>query len=182
MHQKDTLKNTLFTILSSYRSIKIIAGVIHFPSIYHSLDIKTPEQVHTLTYKTLLTSFQQRLKELTESNGLKVNGIVISDHRNPFQDSALRNFHMDLLKSDTTESPTYPNLIESLFLTPSHHSIGIQLADLVSGAIFRYFEHNDDRWYKLIEENFWKPPIKIDSDWKEKDAESIKLLAQPNLR
>ena len=30
-------------------------------------------------------------------------------------------------------------------------SIGIQLADMVAGAVWRKFERGDDRWYKLVE-------------------------------
>jgi hypothetical protein len=51
----------------------------------------------------------------------------------------------------------YPNLIEGLFFSPSHHSIGIQFADLISGAIFRNYEKQDDRWYKIIRKKLWEP-------------------------
>jgi len=46
---------------------------------------------------------------------------------------------------------SYKNLVESLFLQPSHQSIGIQLADLVAGAVWRKFERQDDRFYDLVE-------------------------------
>ena len=45
----------------------------------------------------------------------------------------------------------YKNLTESLFLQKSEMSIGIQLADMVAGAVWRKFERGDDRWYKLVE-------------------------------
>jgi hypothetical protein len=38
-----------------------------------------------------------------------------------------------------------------LFLEPSNQSVGIQLADLVAGAVWRKFERNDTAWYDLIE-------------------------------
>ena len=50
----------------------------------------------------------------------------------------------------------------------------------ISGAVFRYFEHNDDRWYRLLQQNFWKSStqqeetfVKLIDAWEEKDAESI---------
>jgi hypothetical protein len=67
-------------------------------------------------------------------------------------------------------------LIEGLFLAPSHLSIGIQLADIVVGAVFRKFEHEDNRWFDLLEPSWRKSPkgkkegfglIKFPSkDWK----------------
>ena len=96
------------------------------------------------------------------------------------QDTAQRNLHMKILKSKTNTLLTYPNLIEGLFFSPSHHSMGIQFADLVSGAFFRYYEHQDPRWYDLLRKNFWKPEtehskklIEILRHKKKKDAESV---------
>jgi hypothetical protein len=190
--ERDKLRKELLLALVLYDSIKIIVGAIHLPSIYNSLEVITPEHVHALTYKSLITSYQHRLQELSQNIGSTINGIIISDHRNPLQDTALRKLHMNILKSESIKEPKYPNLIESLFLAPSHHSIGIQFADLISGAMFRYFEHGDDRWYKMIESSFWKSPtgqiegyglIRIPSSRKEKDAESAKPFdsAEPAL-
>lgn len=186
--ERDRLRKAFLTTLASNESIKIIVGVLHLVSIYSSLEVKTPEHAHSLAYKSLIAAYQRCLQELSQINGSTVNGIIISDHRNPLQDTALRKLHMDILKSENIEEPKYPNLIESLFLAPSHHSIGIQFADLISGATFRFFEHNDDRWYKLIEPNLWKSPIgqaenygliKITDSLKEKDAESVEPFGSP---
>jgi Protein of unknown function (DUF3800) len=45
----------------------------------------------------------------------------------------------------------YGNLVESLFLAPSHISIGVQLADMVAGAIWRKYERDDSDWYNFVE-------------------------------
>ena len=42
-------------------------------------------------------------------------------------------------------------LVESLFFLPSHISIGVQLADIVAGAVWRKFEKNDDSYYNMFE-------------------------------
>jgi hypothetical protein len=180
--ERDELRNTLLMALADHKSIKLIVGVIHLPSIYSSLQTKTPEYVHDLAYKSLITTYQSYLYQLSQITNSTVNGIIISDHRNPTQDVALRNLHMDILKSEDMEPPKFPNLIESLFLAPSHHSIGIQFADLISGAVFRYFEHKDDRWFRLLKHNFWKSPIEQEDafvmmgDWNENGAESMEPL------
>ncbi|MEI8124925.1 MAG: DUF3800 domain-containing protein, partial [Parachlamydiaceae bacterium] len=49
-------------------------------------------------------------------------------------------------------------LIEGLFLAPSHLSVGIQFADMVVGAVFRKFEHQNDRWFNLLEPSWRKSP------------------------
>lgn len=52
----------------------------------------------------------------------------------------------------------YRNLIEGVFIAPSHLSVGIQFADLIGGAVFRKFARNDDRYFKMIESLFRKSP------------------------
>jgi hypothetical protein len=59
-----------------------------------------------------------------------------------------------LLHSSAEFTSKYDHLIEGLFLEPSNLSIGIQLADMVSGAGWRKYERNDDRWYRAVEPSF----------------------------
>ena len=44
--------------------------------------------------------------------------------------------------TDKENYSQFNNLIEGLFIAPSHLSVGIQFADLVAGAIFRKYEKN----------------------------------------
>jgi hypothetical protein len=37
-------------------------------------------------------------------------------------------------------------------------SIGIQLADLIAGAVWRKFERGDDRWYAMVEKTLRTDP------------------------
>ncbi len=156
IEERDELRRSLLLKITKYQSIKIIVSVVHLPTIYSLPMVNLPEEVYSFTYKPLTERFQYYLQDLSRSVGSKINGIIISDQRNPAQDRNLRNFHFKLLKSNSILESKYENLIETLFLAPSHHSIGIQFADLISGAIFRYFEHGDDRWFRLIEPNFRK--------------------------
>ncbi len=155
IHEKDKLREAFLSVLIANESIKIVIVVIHLPNIYKSSQIKKPEQVHAYAYESLIGLFQLHLQNLSQIIGSTVNGIVISDHRNPMQDAALRNLHMEILKSKSPLS--YPNLVEGLFFSPSHHSIGIQFADLISGSVFRHYQHGDSKWYNMLRKNFWKP-------------------------
>lgn len=142
------------------------------------MEIKKPEQAHGYVYKSLVSLFQLYLQDLSAAKGATVYGMIISDHRNPMQDKELRNLHMEILKSDTPLS--YPNLIEGLHFSPSHQSIGIQFADLISGAVFRHYEHRDSKWYDILRRNFWEPKTEESEKLlfklgfrKAKDAESV---------
>ena len=176
--KRDELRKALLEALIANESIKILVVVVHLPTAYMDSTITKPEHIHDFAYKSLIELFQLHLQDLSQIIGSTVNGIIISDHRNPMQDTAQRNLHMEILRSKNNTRLTYPNLIEGLFFSPSHHSIGIQFADLISGAVFRYFEHQDARWYNLLRKKLWKPETKRSKGLMEilgykKDAESV---------
>lgn len=177
--ERDKLRETLLEALVTIKSIKIITVILHQPTVYQSMEIQTPEQAHAYVYRSLLSLFQLHLQDLSIAKGSTTYGMIISDHRNPAQDTALRNLHMELLKSDTPLP--YPNLIEGLFLSPSHHSVGIQFADLIAGAVFRHYQHGDSKYYNILRKKFWEPATRQSEELlsklgfrKAKDAESVK--------
>lgn len=57
-------------------------------------------------------------------------GLIVIDSRFREDDQRLRRFFSDLTK-DGTPYMQLPRIIESLFLGPSHYSIGLQCADLI---------------------------------------------------
>ncbi len=57
-------------------------------------------------------------------------GMIVVDSRFREEDARLRRFFADLAK-DGTPYMQLPRIVEGLFLGPSHHSIGLQVADLV---------------------------------------------------
>jgi hypothetical protein len=185
--EKDELRKFLLESLVKFNSVKIIASVVHLPTIYSKYPDITPEDVYSMAYKPLTERFQYCLQDLSQASGTTFNGILVCDHRNPRQDKLLRNFHQDLLKSNGHAASKYANLIETLFLAPSHQSIGLQFSDLVVGSILRYFEQNDEKWYKLIDKSIRRNPhsgkidgyglVRIPNEpWIENDAESRTAL------
>lgn len=132
--------------------MRLIATVTSIENAYLKPYIKSNDDLYWFTYKPLTEGFQYYLQDISRLVGSKINGIIICDHRERTQDDNIRKLHAKLLETKNGDnSSKYENLIEGLFLTPSHLSIGIQLADMVVGSIFRKFEHNDDRWFKLLE-------------------------------
>lgn len=182
IQERDELRSCLLAAVTKYNSVKIIASVTRLKNL-RLVPCAHVEDVYSQAYKPLTERFQCYLQDLSRTSGSKFNGIIICDHRNPNQDRLLSNFHNDLLKLGQNWKSKYDNLIEHLFLSSSHYSIGLQYADLVAGAIFRYFEHGDDRWYNILAKSFRTDPrngqiegyglVKIPyGKWEENDAET----------
>jgi len=80
------------------------------------------------TYATGLMFLAERFQLLLESE--EDVGLIVIDSRFREQDTRLRRFFSDLTKDGTPYSKL-GRIVEGLFLGPSHHSIGLQCADLV---------------------------------------------------
>lgn len=96
----------------------------------------------------------QTLHHYRTNLGEQVNGIIVCDHRAPKDDQRLRELHYKLLTQQKATSSNYANLIEGLFIAPSHFSVGIQLADMVAGAVFRAKKAKDPRFFNQIKGSF----------------------------
>jgi hypothetical protein len=148
--QRDTLRLKLLQALVRYKSIRIISVIADIQLSYADSTIIDDNGLYHRSYKVLTERFQYFLQDMERESGQRINGLVVCDHRNNHQDDRLRALHQNLVNSEGIFTSTYANLIEGLFLAPSHYSVGIQFADLVAGAVFRKFESSDDRFYDVI--------------------------------
>ncbi|MGE0349126.1 DUF3800 domain-containing protein [Hydrogenophaga sp.] len=158
IEHKESLRRDLYRALTAYKAVKIISVVAHAPSCYGKGYIETPDNIYWLCYKQLTERFQYMLQDLSRMIGHSVHGIVVCDNRGPRDDENLRNLHATLMSSDGENISRYQNIIEGLFIAPSHLSVGIQFADLVAGAIFRKFKADDGRFFSQIEGSFRTSP------------------------
>lgn len=85
---------------------------------------ETPEEI----YATGLMFLSERFHHLLDAEDDV--GLIVVDSRFREDDQRLRRFFGDLTK-DGTPYMQLPRIIEGLFLGPSHHSIGLQCADLI---------------------------------------------------
>jgi hypothetical protein len=92
--------------------------------VQHPEHFDTPEN----TYATGLMFLAERFHKLLEAEDDL--GLIVVDSRFREDDARLRRFFSDLTK-DGTPFMQLPRIVEGLFLGPSHHSIGLQCADLV---------------------------------------------------
>ncbi len=148
--KRDEFRLQLFTALTRYKSVKIISIIADVPSAYADSTIVDDDGLYQRAYKVLTERFQYFLQDIERESGQRINGIIICDHRNSHQDDRLRALHQRLVNSEGEFTSKYDNLIEGLFLAPSHYSVGIQFADLVAGAIFRKYASSDSRFFDLI--------------------------------
>lgn len=151
---KEDLRTRLYKTICLYKSIKIICIVTHVPSAYRIGYVNTADDLYWYSYKQLTERFQYYLQDISRTVGQRIHGIIVCDHRAPKDDERLRELHHQLLSGSRDTVSNYENLIEGLFIAPSHLSVGVQFADMVAGAVFRRFKANDDRFFKQIDGAF----------------------------
>lgn len=156
--EKENLRSQLYAAIGRYRSLKIICVVTHVPSAYKLRYVTTADDLYSFSYKQMTERFQYYLQDLERTVGQRVHGIIVCDHRAPNDDARLRELHHELVAGAKATVSTYENLIEGLFIAPSHLSVGIQFADMIAGAVFRRFKAGDARFFSQIENSFRRSP------------------------
>ncbi len=157
--ERNEIRTELYEIICGTKSIRSMACVACIEAAYKMPSCTSAEDLYHFTYKPVSERFQYHLQDLTRAVGRTETGIIVADHRAPAQDARFRVAHERLLrKSQNDLTSDYPNLVESLFFLPSEISIGIQLADMVAGAIWRKFEKGDDHCFEQLEPSLRKSP------------------------
>jgi hypothetical protein len=113
--------------------------------------------------KALSERFQYHLQDMSRATGVTCNGLLVCDARSRKGDQVLREAFAELKQPGMPFCATYDRIVEGLFLAESHLSTGLQLADIVAGAIARHEAHPADPWYALIEPRIRRSPTgKVD--------------------
>jgi len=152
--EKNSLRDDLTKLLVSRRSVKIISCVTSVEAAYNRPTITNQDDVYHLTYKGVTERFQYFLQDVTRVTSQPQFGIVISDHRMADDDRKLRKRHHELMEGREAYTSTYANIIETIFFSPSEASVGLQLVDLVAGAIQRSFEYGEHRFAEALRPGF----------------------------
>lgn len=151
---KEEFRASLYSLLKRFKSIRSICAVVNVMKAYQLSYINNENDLYWYAYKQLTERFQYHLQDLSRTVGSKINGIIVCDHRQPRDDQQLRHLHQKLMVGSKKHHSSYQNLIEGVFIAPSHLSVGIQFADLIGGAVFRKYARQDDRYFKMIEPLF----------------------------
>lgn len=152
--KRDEFRHELFRIITRRKSVKIIACVASASAAYQLPYVNDEEELYRYTYKCVSERFQYYLQDVSRIVGDQQLGIVVADHRGKKQDDTLRVHHHGLVDQQSLFASTYANFVETIFLTPSHHSVGIQLADMVAGAVGRAFNTSDQSYFGNLRTSF----------------------------
>lgn len=155
---RNELRDKLFEIITARKSLRILAGVASVEAAYKLNYVTCADDLYVFTYKTVTERFQYYLQDISRAVGDKQLGIIVADHRGKSQDDQLRQQHRGLVHERGAFSSKYDNYVETVFLTPSHHSVGIQLVDMVAGAIGRQFNYKDDYYARKLTQSFRASP------------------------
>lgn len=156
--ERNELRWKIFDIITSRKSIRLVACVASVDAAYQLGYVHDADDLYVYTYKVVTERFQYYLQDVSRAVGDKQLGIVVADQRGKTQDDQLRRQHRGLVQERGAFSSSYGNYIETVFLTPSHHSVGIQLVDLVAGAVGRYYNAKDDTYASRLWSAFRASP------------------------
>lgn len=154
--KRNRFRDAVFRILRNDKSLTVVACVCQAATIYRLSVVNNQDDVYYRAYKVVTERFQYLLQDISRTSGTMTRGIIVADHRGRGDDAKLREQHRRLVEENQAYASTYNNLVEGLFLAPSHLSVGIQLVDMVAGAIWRRFEANDATWFDQIKERIRK--------------------------
>lgn len=115
--------------------------------------VDSPDTIYATALKFLLERFDRSLARRGE------HGSLVIDSRLPDLDERLRRFY-ERLQREGTEYVRLDRLVDALLLGPSHHSIGLQAADLVVGSARTARGRLGDasRWQSRLEPRFARHP------------------------
>jgi hypothetical protein len=120
--------------------------------------MKGQNDIYHLTYKGVTERFQYFLQDSSRITGQTQYGVVISDHRMSSDDESLRTRHHELIEQEGSFTSKYENIVETIMFSPSHASPGLQLTDMVAGAVHRAYRYGEPRFASMIKRSFRTSP------------------------
>jgi Protein of unknown function (DUF3800) len=152
--RRNEFRDRFFSIVTETKSCRIIACVSEAPTAFDLGNVNSQDDLYLRTYKPVTERFQYLLQDITSASGRDSLGMIIADHRGRGDDERLRHQHERLLGGSANYTSNYANLVEGLFFSPSHMSVGIQFADMVAGALWRAQASNDRTWFDKLRLSF----------------------------
>lgn len=156
--RRNDFRRQVFSIITDTKSCKVIACVSESTTAFGLGNVNSQEDLYFRTYKPVTERFQYLLQDITRASGRDSYGLIVADHRGRGDDDRMRIQHERLIRETGQYTSNYANFIEGLFFAPSHMSLGVQLVDMVAGAIWRAQTHNDRAWYDTIRPAFRSSP------------------------
>jgi hypothetical protein len=147
---RDIIRRDVYKIMVTHEVVSL-AAVCSVKAAYNMPSVNSQDDIYHLAYKVLSERFQYFCGGLTDTRTGSTYGIMVADHRGAQDDKRLRKHHEMLVHSGAEFTSSYRNIVESLFVQPSNLSVGIQLADMIAGAVWQKYERKNDAWFKMME-------------------------------
>ncbi len=147
--EKSELRFKLLKIIGSKTYLTSISVICNMQEMYNIM-ATTPMGIYEKCYKVLLERFQYCLQDKEKCTNKQELGIIICDNRDRKEDKHLRETHHHILNKEMDYNSDFNNIIGTVFFAPSDKSMGIQLVDLIAGAIYRYVARADNKFYDCI--------------------------------
>lgn len=154
--ERDGVRASVFSALRTRHHVKTLAVVSSIQDAFDLPYVNNDDDLYFYCLKVLTERFQYRIQDINKEYGISRHGIVIIDSRDPAKDKKIREMHDRLVTQETLFSSTYQNLIEGLFITASHLSPGIQMADLIAGATNHFYSRGYKHWMECALPSFRK--------------------------
>ncbi len=151
---RDKFRDCLYKLITSHPEIKIISIVTDIEEAYKLSYVVNQRDLYWFSYKQIIERFQYYLQDFARETGQKVYGMVFIDKKSANSDKILKNIQKGLLYVEKRSHSILDNLIEGVSLISSHFSLGAQLADVITGAVYRKFEKKDERYFNKIKNSF----------------------------
>jgi hypothetical protein len=157
--QRDALRTEVYELVTQRNAIRVIA-VIGTPSAYAVTgpfrDLSDGFYRHAI--KCLSERFQYFLQDQSRDIAQTHNGLMVCDARERTKDQRLVEAMNELMVDGGPFVSSYANLVEGLFMADSRLSTGVQLADMVAGAIWHKEARGRSGWYDVIEPRIRRRP------------------------
>ena len=148
--KEQELRCELFSLLNQPEKLTAITVLCDNSKMFGKSYINDREDVYEICYKALLERFQYFLQEHNSY------GVVVCDARDGRSDNKLREKHKEMCYANSPFCSNLSRIVEGILITPSHFSIGVQLADLVAGSVLRYAKKKDCPVYSIVKNIFRK--------------------------
>lgn len=158
--ERNDIRREVYAILRQH-AVVTLAAVCSGSAAYALPSVADQADIYHLAYKAVSERFHYFCQGARRRGETDAHGIIVIDHRGAHDDRRLRAYHETLVHASAEFNTRYAMLIESLFVQPSNLSIGIQLADMVAGAVWRRFERGDTQYYDEIEPTLRRSPTGV---------------------
>lgn len=156
--QRDSLRSDIYGLFTARNAVRIMAAV-GTPSVYagNGWYRDSPDGFYRHSLKSLSERFQYFLQDMSRETAQSHMGLLVCDARERTSDQRLVEAMHELMAGGPFVS-NYDNIVEGLFMADSAMSTGIQLADMVAGAICQKETKGNTRWYDVIEPRIRRRP------------------------